>query len=411
MIWETSFPTVTDRVCIRWLSEVGRLPWCAIHPLLEWGSEREWSEVQAVLRGDVEVEDSLKESWEASGWTIVRRQRFLVWLQRHVSELSVSDVAEWIAAQKEVWPWYVPTDPEYPARWRELEDPPPVVWCSQDLAAWQARSSPRSLAVVGSRRQSPYGRLATQDFVRTSVENYQATIVSGAAYGVDMTAHLSCLRSGGKTIAVLPQGCAQIPTRLTALLAEPNCLAVTEYPPHTAVKRWHYAQRNRLISGWAEAVLVVEATKQSGTFLTAAAAFTQGKEVFVITQPRHHAQAEGVCQLVENGAHLVCDPHQMWKEIAVSSASQQSLFSGVLPLHNRSAQSLLALFARASTELEKAIIRFVWEHDGQCFASECRAAVAEKLAATSEWARAVYTLELKGIIRQELGLLHLQGDV
>ncbi len=390
-----------SRICTLWLETLGNWRWSSIQPLLKWleeESEPNWSALQRLVTENSSFQKpagkQLCAAWSANGVSEQVQQRRWHWLQTTVPEWSEESVFSWIERLQagHDWQWYTPTDEHYPQQYLELEDPPAVVWGSRPLEEW-ARA-PLRIAVVGSRRMSAYGRLATHAFVSEFVEKYGAEIVSGAAYGIDTAAHQECLASGGRTIAILPQGCRKVGTRLRGLVGHEHTLCLTEFPPDFAAQRWAFAQRNRLISALADVVFVVEATEKSGTFLTAAAAFMQGKEVCVLTQPRQNPQARGICELIEKGAHLVCEPNDVLKYVKNSSYQ----INENAELHTKSLSAYLPL--------EQAIFRYLAQAGGSAFELTCRQEL-QKTHATefslSEWVQALASLEVQRVVQQEFG--------
>jgi len=176
--------------------------------------------------------------------------------------------------------------PDYPEALRRLPQPPPVLFVLGRLELL----SRASIAVVGTRNYTTYGRDATVSLVLGLVRAGY-TIVSGLARGIDSIAHRTALDVGGDTVAVLGTG-LDVPyppehEDLTELMAERGCL-VTEFPPGTPPLKYHFPQRNRLIAGLARAVLVVEAPERSGALITAHYALEEGKDIFAVPGPIHN---------------------------------------------------------------------------------------------------------------------------
>lgn len=194
-------------------------------------------------------------------------------------------------------------DPAYPASLRELKYPPPVLYRYGD---YQQRDQ-LALAVVGTRRMSPYGRRVAEKLTQALVE-HGLTIISGLALGVDTVAHQSALAAGGRTIAVLGSGFASLYPQENRNLAQritKSGAIFSEFPIHTEPARWTFPRRNRIISGLSKGVLVVEAPIKSGALITAKAALDQGREVFAVPGQITHPNASGCHYLLKNGAKLV----------------------------------------------------------------------------------------------------------
>ena len=171
-------------------------------------------------------------------------------------------------------------DKRYPSRLLGLDDTPFFLFCKGDISLLEKGG----LAVVGSRKPSPYGRIVTERFVR-DVASAGVTIISGLAYGVDSIAHRKCLEVGGKTIAVLGGGLHEIyPPQhedLAREIAEKGLL-VSEYSPCHRATKFTFPQRNRIIAGLSDGVLITEASYGSGTLHTRDFALEYGKNLYAI---------------------------------------------------------------------------------------------------------------------------------
>ena len=192
---------------------------------------------------------------------------------------------------------------DYPETLRWIPEPPPVLYI------WGALRHEDSLAVavVGSRKPSPYGQLAAQR-LSTELAQYGFTVVSGLARGVDSLAHHGALQAGGRTIAVLGSGINMVyppeHRRLYEAIRHQGAV-VSEFPFDTKPDRWNFPRRNRIISGLALGTLVVEASDQSGSLHTARHALEQGREVFAVPGRIDLPSSRGTNNLIKRGAKLV----------------------------------------------------------------------------------------------------------
>jgi DNA processing protein len=195
------------------------------------------------------------------------------------------------------------TDPAYPETLRALADPPMWLYVKGDP---DLLSRPL-FAIVGSRNATPQGRRDAEAFARILAEA-GLTIVSGLAEGIDTAAHEGGLAGNGAGVAVVGTGLDRVyPARnreLAHRLATGGAL-VSEFPLGTAPRPGHFPRRNRIISGLALGVLVVEAAPQSGSLITARLAAEQGREVFAIPGSIHSPMSKGCHQLIKQGAKLV----------------------------------------------------------------------------------------------------------
>src|SRR5436309_5520834 len=194
-------------------------------------------------------------------------------------------------------------DEHYPAWLRTIPDPPPVLYCDGSMEPGDRQA----VAIVGSRQATPYG-LRVTDALARELSALGFTIVSGFARGIDAAAHHAALASGGRTVAVL--GCGldvDYPSGHASLRAEiaGSGAVLTEFAPGTAPFAMNFPRRNRIISGLALGVVVVEASEDSGSLITARLALEQGREVFAVPGPIDAPTSQGPHGLLKQGAKLV----------------------------------------------------------------------------------------------------------
>jgi DNA processing protein len=204
-------------------------------------------------------------------------------------------------------------EPDYPDLLRQISDPPLVLYCEGDGSLLQRPS----LAIVGSRSASPAGRETAQAFA-AHLSRLGFSIISGLALGIDAAAHRGCLGADGATIAVVGTGLDRVyPVRHVALAGavREKGVLVSEFPLGTPPLARNFPQRNRIISGLARGVLVVEAGIQSGSLITAHQAMEQGREVFAIPGSIHSATSKGCHHLLREGAKLVDSVNDVLEEL------------------------------------------------------------------------------------------------
>jgi len=176
-----------------------------------------------------------------------------------------------------------------------------------------------SVAIVGTRRASPYGKQAAE---RIAAELAQAgiTVVSGLARGVDAAAHRAALQAGGRTIAVLGSGPDVIYPpehgRLAEQILESGAI-LSELPPGAKPDAQNFPARNRIVSGMTLGTLIVEAPIRSGALITASFAADQGREVFVLPGSIFAQTAEGTNALLRDGARLVRDGADILEDLGL----------------------------------------------------------------------------------------------
>lgn len=233
------------------------------------------------------------------------------------------------------------TGAEYPALLTQIPDPPLVlyVWGSFDPRDGLA------LAVVGSRRASPYG-LCQGERLAGELAARGLTIVSGLARGIDAAAHRAALAQGGRTIAVLGSGLDTVYPRehraLAARIARSG-LVVSEFPLGAPPLPGHFPQRNRIISGLSLGTLVIEATERSGSLISARHALEQDREVFALPGPVEAPGSLGVNRLIQEGAKLVSSADDVVEELRADVRELLAPESGPPPGSLHSAASSLPL--------------------------------------------------------------------
>ncbi len=222
-------------------------------------------------------------------------------------------------------------DEDFPSSLRDIPQSPPVIFVRGNAGP----QFEQAVAVVGTRHVTPYGRQVTEHFCST-LGNAGVAIISGLARGVDAIAHRVALECGAPTVAVLAGGIDQVYPRENAGLAdriiENGCL-VSEYPVGIPARRDYFPRRNRILSGLARALLVVEAGECSGSLHTANWPFEQGRDVFAIPGSIFSRQSQATNQLIrENTARLVATPEQLCEELnLISTGAQLPLTSTPAP--------------------------------------------------------------------------------
>lgn len=227
-------------------------------------------------------------------------------------------------------------DEEYPDLLKEIPSSPPVLFARGSAGPRFAQA----LAVVGTRDATPYGRDACEQLCGAAARAGVA-IVSGLARGIDAIAHRAALDAGTPTVAVLGGGIDAIYPRENAGLAErimANGCLLSEYPVGSKARPDHFPRRNRIISGLAQATLVVEAGKSSGALITADHALEQNREVLAVPGGIFSRSSEGVNRRIrDSGAKLVGSAEDLLEELNLLSVGAQpplpEALSGAAPQH------------------------------------------------------------------------------
>ncbi len=273
-------------------------------------------------------------------------------------------------------------DEAYPTHLKQIEQPPPLLYLRGHLTL----DDQFAVAIVGTRRITPYGRQVTEELA-SSLAMHGVTVVSGLARGVDAVAHAAALKAGGRTLAVLGSGVDKIYPPEHLSLAEKimaQGALISDYPPSTPPEAVNFPPRNRIISGLSMAVVVVEAGETSGALITAAFAAEQGREVFAVPGSIYAPQSKGTNKLIQNGAHPLLSPQDLIQTLELTRTRDYTAARKALPSDTLEAQLLEALGP------EPRHVDELGRHLGLPI---------EKVSAT------LIIMEIKGLVRQ-VGSLH-----
>lgn len=204
-------------------------------------------------------------------------------------------------------------DAAYPVRLRSIYDPPCLLYIRGRLPAVDELPA---IAVVGTRKASPYGIRCAEDLA-FGLADGGAVVVTGLARGIDSAAAQGALRAGGIVVGVLGGGADVIYPRENGWLyddvAAAGCL-ISEYPPGTEPLPGHFPLRNRIMSGLSVAALVVEAPTRSGALITAGMALDQGRDVFAVPGPIYAENSRGCNRLIRDGAGVAAEPWDILRD-------------------------------------------------------------------------------------------------
>jgi DNA processing protein len=212
------------------------------------------------------------------------------------------------------------SDAEYPPLLRQMPRAPAALYVEGSVAAL---SSPQ-IAMVGSRSPTAAGRATAREFAAFFARQ-GLTVTSGLALGIDAASHEGALAGGGETVAVYATGLDRVYPAEHAQLAQrvrARGALVSEFPPGTPPLRGHFPQRNRIIAGLTLGTLVVEATRYSGSLITAQRAVDGGREVFAIPGSIHSPLSRGCHQLIKCGAKLVEEAADVLSELQFSLSKE-----------------------------------------------------------------------------------------
>lgn len=205
------------------------------------------------------------------------------------------------------------TSSDYPESLKQIDSPPILLYSKGDLK----EDDKFSVAIVGSRLMTEYGKRVAEK-IASELASYGLTIVSGMARGIDTASHKGALKAGGRSIAVLGCGIDRpYPyenTELLKSLSKSGCV-LSEFPLGTPPNKENFPRRNRIISGLSLGVVVVEASRESGSLITVNYALEQNKEVFAVPGNITSKVSQGTNELIKKGAKPVLDVKDILEEL------------------------------------------------------------------------------------------------
>lgn len=339
----------------------------------------------ARLRLLLEAFGDVKTAWQASPLALRNAglsSKLVETLVRVRNDIDLSAV--WQRLEKQGIAVITWQDKHYPRRLREIDQPPPVLYTRGELLL----EDEWAVAVVGTRRVTPYGRQITEQ-VATTLAHSGVTVVSGLAHGVDAIAHQAAINAGGRTIAVLGCGVDRIyppdHRRLAERLLEHGAL-LSDYAPGTPPEAVNFPPRNRIISGLSMAVVVIEAGERSGALITAQFAAEQGREVFAVPGNINAPQSSGTNRLIQQGAHPLLEVRDLLDNLDLDLVTEQQTARKVIPADTLEAK-LLSLLSQQPLHVDE--IRNQADMP------------IEKISA------ALTLMELKGLVRQVGGMQYV----
>ena len=208
---------------------------------------------------------------------------------------------------------------KYPDKLKNIYDPPQVLYAIGNIEILNQQI----IAIVGTRKATEYGKKTALELSK-QLSRKGVNIISGLAIGIDSYAHMGTIFSKqGKTIAILGSPIENIYPKQNIKLAreilkEGGCI-ITEYKKGNPIKKQNFPQRNRIISGLSDGILVVEATEKSGALITAEFGLEQGKEIFAIPGDINKAQSRGCNLLIKDGAKIVLSAQEILEEIEIKT--------------------------------------------------------------------------------------------
>ena len=294
--------------------------------------------MQALIQyfGDLEA------AWKASPAELAEARLGKILIERVVQAREGVDLEKlWEKIEKQGIKILTWQDESYPQRLKEIDQPPPVLYIRgeylpDDLFA---------VAIVGTRRVTPYGRQITEELSAFLAAN-GITVISGLARGVDAIAHQSTLKAGGRSIGVLGSGVDKIYPPEHRGLAEQmikHGAIISDYAPGTPPDASNFPPRNRIISGLSLAVVVIEAGETSGALITAEFAAEQGREIFAVPGSILAPQSKGTNKLIQNGALPLLSVNDLMQALDLTRVGEHKAARKIIPADETEARLMNVL--------------------------------------------------------------------
>lgn len=300
---------------------------------------------------------------------------------------------EWKRVEEGGGALVTPVDGDYPERLREIFDPPTLLWIRGDRTLL-ARPG---IAVVGTRHPTPYGAGMAEMLAR-DLAAHGLVILSGMARGVDTAAHRGALEAHGETIAVWGTGIDVIYPKenknLAERILEEGGAILSEYPMGTFPAPQNFPIRNRILSGMSVGVLVIEASENSGTRITARCALEQNREVFAVPGNVTSKNSWGPNTLIKQGAKLVATWEDVWEELPTQVRLEVEERCGVAS----SGDSAASLFSKPDLPEDQSSLLEMLSTDHAVQLDDLVEKLEGKLS-SSEIFTALFELELAGHVR------------
>jgi DNA processing protein len=234
----------------------------------------------------------------------------------------------------------------YPNLLAEISGRPSILFVRGQLAP----ADENAVAIVGTRRTTPYGRQAAEQ-VASEIAQAGVTVVSGLARGIDTTAHRAALAAGGRTIAVLGSGVDVIYPAENRNLADQiieSGAIISEFVPGTKPEAQNFPARNRIVSGMALGTVIIEAPTRSGALITASFAADQGREVFVLPGNIFSPASEGTNALLRDGARIVRNGSDVLEDLGLGAGGRSAMAQLQLPIDERESRVYSVVGSEAS---------------------------------------------------------------
>lgn len=248
------------------------------------------------------------------------------------------------------------TDEYYPRLLKEIYNPPPILYYRGDL---NAINKP-SIAVVGTRKNSSYGRQVAEE-IGGQLVRAGLTIVSGLALGIDALAHWAAINNQGQTAAVLGSGVdwqniyPAANRQLAQKIIEQRGIVLSEFPIGTMPTKFTFPLRNRIVSGLSLGTMVIEAPQNSGALITAKYALEQNREVFAVPGSIYNRNSDGTNNLIKSGAKLVSSHQDILEELNIKNINEK-IITAAEPSNDPTELMILKILNKEPLHIDKIAI-------------------------------------------------------
>ena len=330
---------------------------------------------------------TVKAAWSASTKNLQLLIGEKVWLDMQTIQKKWEPEKEIIKAHHLGIRFYLYSEPDYPSALKKISNPPPVLYA---LGGFEYGDD-IAVAIVGTRNPTPAGIFNARE-LSVQLTRQGLTIVSGMARGIDSEAHKGALEAGGRTVAVL--GCGiDIPyppenEYLMKEISDHHGAVISEFPLGTKPLATNFPARNRIISGLSLGVVVVEATQDSGSLITAGFALEQGREVFAVPGNIGNDGSKGPHRLIRQGAKLVENYQDILEELAIPQLSPGEMANGNYVAGSELEEKIISAMSREPLHIDQ-IVR-------------------QTKLASAQVNSALVQLELGGVVKRFPGQMYLR---
>lgn len=296
---------------------------------------------------------TMRDAWYAPAQTLQALIGEKVWLDMQMIGKAWDPEKEILKAHHLGIRFYLFSETDYPLQLKKIINPPPVLYA---LGGFEYGDD-IAIAIVGTRNPTPAGSYNARE-LSVQLTRQGLTIISGMARGIDSEAHKGALEVGGRTVAVLGCGIDISYPRENEYLMQQICshgAVISEFSLGTKPLATNFPARNRIISGLSLGVIVVEATEDSGSLITAGFALEQGREVFAVPGNIGNEGSKGPHRLIRQGARLVENYQDILEELAIPQLASTEITNGDFVPQTELEQKIVSVMSREPIHIDKIV--------------------------------------------------------